>query len=52
MNIDETKETLENLQNCNHQCDFSITPMKDSNLFVEKCLKCFANIITLEIFPK
>ena len=52
MNIDETKETLENLQNCNHEWDFSITSMKDSNLFIEKCLKCFANINTLEIFPK
>ena len=52
MNINERIEAFENLQSCNHQWDFSITPMKDSNLFVEKCLKCFANINTLEIFPK
>ena len=52
MNIDKTKETFENLQNCNHQWDFTITPMKDSNLFIEKCLKCCNSIETLEIFPK
>jgi hypothetical protein len=52
MNIDQTKETTENLQNCDHQWNFSIMPMKDSNLFTEKCLKCFAHIETFEILKK
>jgi len=49
MNIDETKKTIENLQNCDHQWNFLITSMKDSNLFTEECLKCFAHIETIEI---
>ncbi len=50
-NLDEIK-TPENLQDCNHQWDFSITPMKDSNLFTEKCLKCFSHIETFEVLEK
>ena len=45
----EEMATPENLQNCNHEWDFTITPTKGSTLFTEKCSKCFLHIETFEI---
>ena len=35
---------------CEHEWNFLVTPMKNSNLFIETCLKCLENIETLELF--
>lgn len=39
-----------NLDNCKHEWEYIIEPMKDSNLFIEKCKKCSETIGTLELF--
>jgi hypothetical protein len=52
MNNNKIKEAFKKSQSCNHQWDFIITPMENSNLFIEKCLKCGAGIETFEIIVK
>ena len=37
---------------CKHDWIFTITLMKDSNFFVEKCSKCSQTITTLELFKE
>lgn len=54
-NLDKVWETLNNnqdLDECKHEWDFLITPMKDSNLFFEVCKKCLKGIKTLELFEE
>jgi hypothetical protein len=47
------QKTFKNNQDpktCQHEWDFLITPMKDSNLFFEICPKCLESVGTLELF--
>ena len=39
-----------NTKLCQHEWDFLITPMENSNLFFEICSKCFESVGTLELF--
>ena len=58
MDMNRVIKTSGNVQNCNHEWDFVITPGENKDptrlyyingLFIEKCLKCFASVETVEI---
>ncbi len=51
--MDNNLENLlqsDNFKNCNHNWEYKVINMQESNYFIETCKKCLATIGTLELF--